>query len=176
MGPITALPTWKPQKETCWKHPWHEISFLLFWLALSNLNLVVATMSTFYLCYKLAHKRLNFKSFHVSEFLTSCLIISTFFKEFHEGLAHTVKSLLKHSETSEALFFAPRRGDSLDKFLDKIGETGLHFDVVEIYDSEVWKLHLKFLNWDDSSWPNYDKDHCYPIQVRIFPWILFVVQ
>ncbi|XXG86165.1 hypothetical protein AAC387_Pa11g1112 [Persea americana] len=93
----------------------------------------------------------------------------TFFKEFHEGLAHTVKSLLKHSETSEALFFAPRRGDSLDKFLEKIGETGLKFEVVEIYDCKVWKLHLKFLNGDDSSWPNYDKDHCYPILVRISP-------
>lgn len=93
----------------------------------------------------------------------------TFFKEFHEGLAHTVKSLLKHSETSEALFFAPRRGDSLDKFLEKIGETGLKFEVVEIYDSKVWKLHQKFLNGDDSSWPNYDKDHCYPILVRISP-------
>eukprot|EP00268_Persea_americana_P013880 TRINITY_DN16149_c0_g1_i4.p1 TRINITY_DN16149_c0_g1~~TRINITY_DN16149_c0_g1_i4.p1 ORF type:complete len:318 (-),score=60.87 TRINITY_DN16149_c0_g1_i4:716-1669(-) len=93
----------------------------------------------------------------------------TFFKEFHEGLAHTVKSLLKHSETSEALFLAPRRGDSLDKFLEKIGETGLKFEVVEIYDCKVWKLHLKFLNGDDSSWPNYDKDHCYPILVRISP-------
>lgn len=91
----------------------------------------------------------------------------TFFKEFHEGLALTVKSLLKPSDTSEALFFAPRRGNTLDKFLEKIKEVGLHFNVIEIYDPEVWKLHLKFVNGDDSSWPNYEKDHCYPLLVRI---------
>ncbi|XP_077221293.1 S-adenosyl-L-methionine-dependent methyltransferases superfamily protein [Tasmannia lanceolata] len=91
----------------------------------------------------------------------------TFFKEFHEGLALTVKSLLKHSETSKALFFSPRRGNSLDRFLEKIKEIGLSYNVVENYDSKVWKLHTNFLTDDDSSWPNYDKDHCYPILVSI---------
>ncbi|KAJ4966872.1 hypothetical protein NE237_018721 [Protea cynaroides] len=90
----------------------------------------------------------------------------TFFREFHEGLARTVKSLLKQSETSEAIFFSPKRGDSLDKFLQKIKEIGLRYSVAENYNGDVWKLHLKFLS-GDCSWPNYEKDHCYPLLVRI---------
>lgn len=103
------------------------------------------------------------------------LFYSTFFKEFHEGLAHTVKSLLKRSETSEAIFFSPKRGTSLDKFLEKIKEFGLHFSVTENYDGEVWKLHQRFLNGDDS-WPNYEKDHCYPLLVRITFWKFEVLE
>ncbi|XP_020592898.1 calmodulin-lysine N-methyltransferase isoform X2 [Phalaenopsis equestris] len=91
----------------------------------------------------------------------------TFFKAFHEGLAKTVISLLKTSETSEAIFLSPKRGDSLDKFLEKIKHVGLEYDLVEEYDSNVWNLHQKFQNKDDTSWPNYDEDHCYPILVRI---------
>ncbi|KAL2907117.1 Calmodulin-lysine N-methyltransferase [Bienertia sinuspersici] len=34
----------------------------------------------------------------------------TFFKEFHKGLVQTVKSLLKDSGPSEAIFFSPKRG------------------------------------------------------------------
>ncbi|PKU64583.1 calmodulin-lysine N-methyltransferase [Dendrobium catenatum] len=90
----------------------------------------------------------------------------TFFKEFHECLAKTVKSLLKNSETSEAIFLSPKRGDSLDKFLAKIKDTGLDYDLIEDYDSKVWNLHQKFRNENDS-WPNYDEDHCYPLLLRI---------
>ncbi|XP_042508654.1 calmodulin-lysine N-methyltransferase [Macadamia integrifolia] len=90
----------------------------------------------------------------------------TFFKEFHEGLAQTVKSLLKQSGTSEAIFFSPKRGDSLDKFLQEVEEIGLHYSVTENYNGEVWKRHLRFLS-GDYSWPNYEKDHCYPLLVRI---------
>ncbi|KAF6174331.1 hypothetical protein GIB67_040824 [Kingdonia uniflora] len=90
----------------------------------------------------------------------------TFFKEFHVGLAQTIKSFLKHSDASEALFFSPKRGNSLDMFLKKIQEIGLNFAITENYDQEVWQRHEKFLNGDES-WPNYEKDHCYPFLVRI---------
>lgn len=94
----------------------------------------------------------------------------TFFKEFHESLACTVKSLLKYSETSEAIFLSPRRGNSLYTFLDVIKGFGFHYDLVEKYDDTVWDLHLKFLNGSDSSWPNYDENHSYPLLARItFP-------
>ncbi|CAK9320753.1 unnamed protein product [Citrullus colocynthis] len=90
----------------------------------------------------------------------------TFFKEYHQGLARTVMSLLKKADSSEAIFFSPKRGDSLMKFLEEIKASGLHFSVTEEYNAEVWKLHEKFSNGDDS-WPGYEKDHCYPLLVRI---------
>lgn len=91
----------------------------------------------------------------------------TFFKEFHKGLAHSVKLLLKKEGPSEAMFFSPKRGDSLEKFLVEVEECGLHFRIDEIYDTQVWSRHQGFVNGDDGSWPNYDKDHCYPLLVRI---------
>ncbi|KAJ6907686.1 hypothetical protein NC651_018191 [Populus alba x Populus x berolinensis] len=89
----------------------------------------------------------------------------TFFKEFHNALACTVKLLLKNVGRSEAIFFSPERGDSLDKFLEKIEENGLHFSITENYDSEVWKRHQGFMAGDDT-WPSYEKHHCYPLMVR----------
>ncbi|PSS29939.1 Calmodulin-lysine N-methyltransferase [Actinidia chinensis var. chinensis] len=90
----------------------------------------------------------------------------TFFKEFHKGLARTIKFLLKSKRPSEALFFSPKRGDSLDKFLVEIEKNSLHFTITEIYDTEVWRRHQGFICGNDD-WPNYEKDHCYPLLVRI---------
>ncbi|AQL08113.1 S-adenosyl-L-methionine-dependent methyltransferase superfamily protein [Zea mays] len=91
----------------------------------------------------------------------------TFFKQFHKGLARTVKSLLKHSATSQAIFLSPKRGDSLDKFLGIIKENGLSCELIENYDPTVWNLHKKLVAGEDRTWPNYDKEHCYPLLVRI---------
>ncbi|KAF3685197.1 putative zinc finger HIT domain-containing protein 1-like [Capsicum annuum] len=90
----------------------------------------------------------------------------TFFKEFHEALVQTIKSLLKEEGPSEAILLSPRRGDSLDKFLAEVKDSGLHFSTDEIYDAEVWRRHQRFIEGDDS-WPNYEMDHCYPLLVRI---------
>ncbi|KAL5557549.1 hypothetical protein UlMin_039785 [Ulmus minor] len=90
----------------------------------------------------------------------------TFFKEFHKGLAQVVKLLLKKVGSTEAIFFSPKRGDSLDKFLEEIKENGLQFSITENYDAEIWKRHQSFMNGNDS-WPSYVKDHCYPLLVRI---------
>ncbi|KAM3394487.1 calmodulin-lysine N-methyltransferase isoform X1 [Capsicum galapagoense] len=90
----------------------------------------------------------------------------TFFKEFHEALVQTIKSLLKEEGPSEAILLSPRRGDSLDKFLAEVKDSGLHFSTEEIYDAEVWRRHQRFIEGDDS-WPNYEMDHCYPLLVRI---------
>lgn len=89
----------------------------------------------------------------------------TFFKEFHKGLVQTLK-LLKDSGPSEALFFSPRRGDSLVKFMKELDETGLHFSLSENYDDKIWKRHQELLKGDES-WPNYDADHCYPLLLKI---------
>lgn len=90
----------------------------------------------------------------------------TFFKDFHQALARTVKHLLSNTGSSEAIFFSPKRGDSLDKFLEKVGEDGLHFCVTENYDREVWNRHQGFMLGDET-WPSYDRDHCYPLLIRI---------
>lgn len=90
----------------------------------------------------------------------------TFFKEFHKGLARTIKCLLKEDEPSEALLFSPKRGDSLDKFLAEVKDNGLHFSITENYDTTIWKRHQEFLS-GDKSWPNYEPDHSYPLLVSI---------
>nr|CAD1835622.1 unnamed protein product [Ananas comosus var. bracteatus] len=119
---------------------------------------------------------LHWSQEHPSEILNTFDVIvasdCTFCKEFHESLAWSVISLLKHSEESEAIFLSPKRGDSLEKFLQKIREIGLHYQLIENYDETVWNLHQKFLKGKNNSWPNYDKDHFYPLLVRIkfFPF------
>ncbi|KAK6922584.1 Lysine methyltransferase, partial [Dillenia turbinata] len=90
----------------------------------------------------------------------------TFFKEFHKSLVQTVKLLLKPASTSEALFFSPQRGDSLHKFLQHVKESGLNYAMTENYDAEVWKRHQELLI-GNYSWTNYEKDHCYPLMVRV---------
>ncbi|KAJ8764270.1 hypothetical protein K2173_006010 [Erythroxylum novogranatense] len=90
----------------------------------------------------------------------------TFFKEFHKGLACTLKLLLTDNGPSEAIFFSPKRGDSLDKFLETIQEYGFRYSVTENYDADVWRLHQGFM-YGNEFWPTYDKDHCYPLLVRI---------
>lgn len=90
----------------------------------------------------------------------------TFFKEFHNGLARIIRFLLKKEGPSEAIFLSPKRGNSLDKFLETIKQNALSFSVTENYNAEVWKHHQAFMHGKDS-WPSYEKDHCYPLLVRV---------
>lgn len=91
---------------------------------------------------------------------------STFFKDCHIDLAHTLKSLLQLSKTSQAILLSPRRGNTLDLFLETVGNLDLHVKVVEKYDNYIWELHTKFIE-NNSTWPNYDKEHCYPLLITI---------
>ncbi|XP_031493630.1 calmodulin-lysine N-methyltransferase [Nymphaea colorata] len=91
----------------------------------------------------------------------------TFFRQFHADLAYTIRCLLKDSEDSQAIFFSPRRGNTLDMFLEQVRKLGLKVHVVEKYDSKVLGLHQEFINGDNSSWPNYVADHCYPLMIKI---------
>ncbi|KAL8532080.1 hypothetical protein ACS0TY_008624 [Phlomoides rotata] len=91
---------------------------------------------------------------------------STFFKKFHKGLARTIRCLLKEHGPSQAILFSPKRGDSLDKFLVEVKESGLHFTITETYDSEIWRRHKNIIN-GDHSWTNYESDHCYPLMITI---------
>ena len=106
-------------------------------------------------------------------FLKLCSLLwhldSTFFKEFHNGLARIIRFLLKKEGPSEAIFLSPKRGNSLDKFLETIKQNALSFSVTENYNAEVWKHHQAFMHGKDS-WPSYEKDHCYPLLVRITIW------
>ncbi|BBH08034.1 S-adenosyl-L-methionine-dependent methyltransferases superfamily protein [Prunus dulcis] len=96
------------------------------------------------------------------------LIVASDWYEFHNGLAQIVKFLLGKVQPSEAIFLSPKRGDSLDKFLEKIKENDLRFSLQENYDAEIWKHHTEFMN-GAVSWPSYQKDHCYPLLIRITP-------
>ncbi|KAK7346342.1 hypothetical protein VNO80_20859 [Phaseolus coccineus] len=91
----------------------------------------------------------------------------TFFKDFHRDLARIVKHLLSKAGSSEAIFLSPKRGNSLDLFLEVAKENGLRFSVTENYDQEVWKRHEAFLSEDRDSWPSYEKGHSYPLLIRI---------
>ncbi|KAI4314744.1 hypothetical protein L6164_027621 [Bauhinia variegata] len=91
----------------------------------------------------------------------------TFFKDFHKDLAHVIKLLLSNAGSSEAILVSPKRGDSLDLFLEIVKENGQHFSVTENYDAEIWKRHERLMNEDKDSWPSYEKDHCYPLLIRI---------
>ncbi|KAG2408807.1 uncharacterized protein HKW66_Vig0036290 [Vigna angularis] len=91
----------------------------------------------------------------------------TFFKDFHRDLARIVKHLLSKAGSSEAIFLSPKRGNSLDLFLELAKENGLRFSVTENYDQEVWKRHEGFLSEDRDSWPSYEKGHSYPLLIRI---------
>jgi calmodulin-lysine N-methyltransferase len=91
---------------------------------------------------------------------------STFFKEFHNGLARIIKLLLNKAGPSQAIFFSPKRGNSLGKFLETINQNGLFFSVTENYDAEVWKRHQAFMDCKNF-WASYEQDHCYPVMVRI---------
>ncbi|KAL6493373.1 hypothetical protein OROGR_032507 [Orobanche gracilis] len=92
----------------------------------------------------------------------------TFFKDFHRDLAGIVKHLLSKTESSEAIFLSPKRGNSLDLFLKVAEEHGLHFSVIENYGKKVWMRHEGFLNGADRDcWPGYETDHCYPLLIRI---------
>ncbi|KAI4327742.1 hypothetical protein L6164_020167 [Bauhinia variegata] len=94
----------------------------------------------------------------------------TFFKDFHKDFARIIKLLLSNAGSAEAILLSPKRGDSLDMFLEVVKENGLHFSVTENYDTEIWKRHERLMNGEDKdSWPNYEKDHCYPLLIRITP-------
>ncbi|KAK9713232.1 hypothetical protein RND81_06G013300 [Saponaria officinalis] len=90
----------------------------------------------------------------------------TFFKECHKGLVQTIKSSLKDASSSEAILLSPKRGDSLDKFLEEVQKSGMHFSVSEKYDDRVWNRHQELMK-GDQSWPNYEPDHCYPLLIKI---------
>ncbi|CAN6481327.1 unnamed protein product [Victoria cruziana] len=115
--------------------------------------------------------RLHWGQEHTSDMASHFDIIiasdCTFFRQFHSDLAYTVRCLLKDSEGSQAFFFSPRRGNTLDMFLDQVRKLGLKVDVVEKYDSKVFGLHQEFINGENSSWPNYVADHCYPLMIKI---------
>lgn len=93
---------------------------------------------------------------------------STFFKDFHLDLAHTIKGLLGTTDDCQAILFNPQRGDSLDRFIKASQSAKLQVEFHEQYDAKIWELHKAFVKNDaGSQWPNYDEDHCYPLLLSI---------
>jgi calmodulin-lysine N-methyltransferase len=97
-----------------------------------------------------------------------CDSCSTFFKDFHLDLAHTIKGLLGVSDGCQAIFFSPRRGNTLDQFVKACHSAKLNVGITEQYDAHIWSIHKGFLTNDgNSAWPNYDEEHCYPLLLSI---------
>jgi hypothetical protein len=67
-----------------------------------------------------------------------CLFLS----QYHEDLIHVLDSVL-HPLTGTALLFAPARNGTLQAFLSKVQQCQCRFsiEVIENYDSDVWKIH-----------------------------------
>ncbi|XP_071722096.1 calmodulin-lysine N-methyltransferase-like [Rutidosis leptorrhynchoides] len=86
----------------------------------------------------------------------------TFFDEFHKDLVRITELLLRSTSPSEAIFFSPKRGDSLDKFVKEVEGRGLQYSLVENYNELVWKHHQKFMNGNEL-WANYEKRSLLPI-------------
>ncbi|KAL2630269.1 hypothetical protein R1flu_014955 [Riccia fluitans] len=91
----------------------------------------------------------------------------TFFKDFHADLVHTIKCLLGTSKDSKAILFNPRRGNTLDMFVEAAESLGLHVEIREQYDAHLWSVHQQLLNGDRKGWPNYDTNHCYPLFLTV---------
>lgn len=80
-----------------------------------------------------------------------------FFDETRSDLVETIWHSLR--ETGIALVLAPRRGNTLDLFLNKAVERGFLCISQTYYNDAVWKQHLKF----KESRAEYDEDIHYPI-------------
>ncbi len=97
-----------------------------------------------------------------------CASCSTFFKDFHLDLAHTIKGLLGVSDGCQAILFSPRRGNTLDQFVKACQSAKLNVGITEQYDAHIWSIHKGFLTNDgNSAWPNYDEEHSYPLLLSI---------
>ncbi|BBN07652.1 calmodulin-lysine N-methyltransferase [Marchantia polymorpha subsp. ruderalis] len=91
----------------------------------------------------------------------------TFFKDFHFDLAYTIKSLLGISKDSQAILFNPRRGNTLDMFVEAAESLALNVEIKEQYDEHLWSVHQHLLKGDRKGWPNYDSNHCYPLFLSV---------
>ncbi len=97
-----------------------------------------------------------------------CASCSTFFKDFHLDLAHTIKRLLGLSDGCQAILFSPRRGNTLDQFVKACHSAKLNVGITEQYDAHIWSIHKGFLTNDgNSAWPYYDEEHSYPLLLSI---------
>ncbi|XP_065066155.1 calmodulin-lysine N-methyltransferase-like [Rhopilema esculentum] len=81
-----------------------------------------------------------------------------YFLEYQQGLIETISELL--SEKGEAILFAPKRGNTLDTFVN-LANVSFTTQVVENYDKEIWQKYQKFKEGRSS----FDPDIHYPLMV-----------
>jgi len=100
------------------------------------------------------HSKLHGQTFDVI-LAADCL----FFDDTRTDLAFTIWSLM--SDSGQALVTAPRRGKTLELFLNAALSVGFITQLIEIYDGEAWSRHLHL----KSSCPQYDSDIHYPLLI-----------
>lgn len=81
----------------------------------------------------------------------------------HAALLTSIQNHL--SSSGQAIFAAPQRGDSFDKFAQAAQLCGFQTEVMEKYSERVWQAHLKNLDTYDRGM--YDADVHYPLLLRL---------
>lgn len=84
-----------------------------------------------------------------------------FFDEARPALVETMWAYL--SDTGMALVMAPRRGTTLDAFVDVAKAKGFCCEVIERYNEAIWQRHLQL----KASSGTYDEDIHYPILIQL---------
>lgn len=88
-------------------------------------------------------------------------LISLFFVDFHFELIHTINELLDNEKDSYALIIAPKRGSSLNLFLERCKQT---FTVDYLFSGEKLSLKIKELEKYENF--NKDSDFLYILQLK----------
>lgn len=84
-----------------------------------------------------------------------------FFDEARPALVDTMWAYL--SDSGMAMVMAPRRGSTLDAFIDVARAKGFRCEVVERYNEDIWQRHLQL----KASSGTYDEDIHYPILIKL---------
>ncbi|XP_071439566.1 calmodulin-lysine N-methyltransferase-like isoform X1 [Hetaerina americana] len=82
-----------------------------------------------------------------------------FFDDDRKDLIETIWTVL--NENGVGLVMAPRRGDTLDKFLDE-AKSKFHCTIDHCYNEHVWKRHLELKKHCE-----YDEDIHYPLLLQL---------
>ena len=109
--------------------------------------------------------QVNFPSlFEILRWLALSLRNSTMALLESSGSCWKKRSLLK------LFFLSPKRGNSLDKFLETIKQNSLC-----LWNRELYRRSYQAFMHSKDSWPSYKKDNCYPLLVRITVWTFLLI-
>ncbi|XP_049280627.1 calmodulin-lysine N-methyltransferase [Anopheles funestus] len=86
-----------------------------------------------------------------------------FFDESRSQLIDTIWQSL--ADEGVALITAPRRGQTLDLFLNECVARGFHYELLQCYNEAIWARHLELKQTD-----GYDENVHYPLLVKMYKY------